>query len=531
MKDQVKEVFKAAGAIETDTIEPDAWLPPDDPPDLASQPDILSEFGTAIRGAGVVGEEKIAKLLFLALTTRFLDRPVSVAVKGPSSGGKSYTIEETLSFFPASAYFERTAMSPRNLAYTKESFEHRFIVLFEAAGMGEDDDIGQYLIRSLLSEGRLVYEFVDSKKNATVLIAKAGPTGLIVSTTSPALHAENETRMLSVTVTDSREQTKAVMRRIAEDANGTDDGVVERKPWVDLQVWLDRAEHRVRIPFAADLADLIEPEAVRLRRDFKAVLGLIKAHAICHQVNRERDERGRILATLEDYEAVYEVVVDVVSEGIGKTVPETMRETVSAVELLLAVHPDGVPLGVLSEALKADKSTASRRARTARYGGYLVNLEDRRGHPARYKVGEPLPDPAKALPPPKSLAERHRPATRATPQHPYERNGSATPRATLSEEKSARQGHDSQGHCSVARVAEGVPEVLHSTVAPPLQGAERCDSEGCAEQVENPVRPSCHYCGADGVSLRQIGVMGLLCSSCADAYFQSHKETGWERVS
>ena len=33
------------------------------------------------------------------------------------------------------------------------------------------------------------------------------------------------------------------------------------------------------------------PVAVRLRRDFGAVLGLIRAHALLHQATRGRDDR------------------------------------------------------------------------------------------------------------------------------------------------------------------------------------------------------------------------------------------------
>jgi nicotinamide riboside kinase len=60
---------------------------------------------------------------------------VSVAVKGPSSGGKSYLTERVLGFFPESAYYARTAMSERALAYSEEPLQHRFLVLYEAAGL------------------------------------------------------------------------------------------------------------------------------------------------------------------------------------------------------------------------------------------------------------------------------------------------------------------------------------------------------------------------------------------------------------
>ena len=71
-----------------------------------------------------------------------------------------------------------------------------------------------------------------------------------------------------------------------------------------LQTWLATGPTRVVIPFAGQLAQLVPPVAVRLRRDFKTVLVLIRAHALLHQASRLKDETGRVIATIEDYTAV-----------------------------------------------------------------------------------------------------------------------------------------------------------------------------------------------------------------------------------
>ena len=52
----------------------------------------------------VSGEVRTAKLLYLALTSRVLERPVSVAVKGPSSGGKTY-LSTSATFTHGQRYF------------------------------------------------------------------------------------------------------------------------------------------------------------------------------------------------------------------------------------------------------------------------------------------------------------------------------------------------------------------------------------------------------------------------------------------
>ena len=67
--------------------------------DLVLVPNILERFARDLARSGVAGESRVAKLLYLAVTSRLLQRPVSIAVKGPSSGGKSYLTEQVLRFF------------------------------------------------------------------------------------------------------------------------------------------------------------------------------------------------------------------------------------------------------------------------------------------------------------------------------------------------------------------------------------------------------------------------------------------------
>jgi hypothetical protein len=380
---------------------------------LAKEPRILDVFEGELDGAGVVGERRLCKLVYLVLTARFLDRFPSIAVKGLSASGKSWTILRVLVFFPEDAYYLLTAMSERALAYGTEPLSHRFLVLFEAAGL--ESDFASYLVRSLLSEGCVRYETVEKDKNGELrarLVERKGPTGLIVSTTSVSLHPENETRLLSLTATDTADQTKLVLSRLAAD----DLAEPDLSRWHELQIWLATAEHRVAIPYAQRLADLVPPVAVRLRRDFQAVLSLIRSHAILHQASRARDADGKVIATPEDYAIVRELVVDLVSEGVEATVPPTIRETVQAVADLAG--QEGVSITVLARALNLDKASASRRWNNARARGYLKNLETGRGKQARIVLADPLPDDIPILPSHAALTTSTAPADQT---HPDER--------------------------------------------------------------------------------------------------------------
>lgn len=367
---------------------------------LAGKADILREFADGLSRIGVVGERRATKLLYLAFTSRLLDRPVSVAVKGPSSGGKSFVVESTLKFFPPEAFHALTAMSDRALAYSSEPLRHRHLVIYEAAGLASE--FATYLIRSLLSEGRLRYSTVEKTENGLEerLIEREGPTGLIVTTTSLRLHPENETRMLSLTITDTRDQTAAVFRALAQEHNRVE---VDLTPWHSLQTWLATGPSAVTIPFADQLAQLVPPVAVRLRRDFKTVLMLIRAHALLHQATRLKDETGRVIATVDDYAAVRDLVADLVAEGVDATVKPEIREVVETTARLLAGGLGEARQTDLTKALKLDKSAISRRVAGALDGGFLKNLEDRKHRPARLVLGDPLPANRQVLPPPDQL--------------------------------------------------------------------------------------------------------------------------------
>jgi hypothetical protein len=363
--------------------------------DLAYDRNILGRFAQELARSGFAGESRTAKILYLAVTSRLLAKPVSVAVKGPSSGGKSYLLEQVLKCFPESAYYALSAMSERALAYSEEPISHRFLVIYEAAGLS--GDFQTYLVRSLLSEGHLRYEVVEKTSEGLKprLIEREGPTGLIVTTTAVKLHPENETRLLSLSVADTREQTHDVLMALARETTEE----LNLEPWHALQRWLEGAETRVRIPFAETLAAMIPPVAVRLRRDFGAILNLIRAHAVLHQASHERDGEGCVVADLRDYAVVRGLVVDLVSEGVEATVQPIVRQTVEVVSRLLREgDEESVTAKALGRELGLEKGPTSRRVRLALDAGYLRNLEDRRGKPARLVLGDPMPEDLQILP-------------------------------------------------------------------------------------------------------------------------------------
>jgi hypothetical protein len=384
-----------AAQEETDRARQEAW---DLCSELAQAARILDSLDEFLERRGLVGEKRNARLIYLAATTRHLDRLVSVAIKGPSSVGKSQLLEMVLKTQPSSGYHTMTAMSERALAFTDEPLQHRHLVIYEVTGLS--GDLQSYLIRSLLSEGRLVYDTVEKTRDGLQprRIEKEGPTGLLTTTTAIHLHPENETRFFSIYADDSTEQTAKVLKALGrEHRKGGEAAADELAKWHALQRWIGTGSSIVTIPYAVRLATLIPPVAVRLRRDFGAVLNLIRAHALLHQATRTTDEQGSIVATLDDYAVVREVVAGLISEGVGATVSPIIRETVAVVSELTTGGGETTVKAVAGK-LKLDPSAVSRRVRQAMHSGYLINREERKGKPLRLVVGDPLPDEQVILP-------------------------------------------------------------------------------------------------------------------------------------
>jgi hypothetical protein len=97
----------------------------------------------------------------------------------------------------------------KNPSHTGSSFYMKY----EVAGL--TGDFGTYLVRSLLSEGRICYDTVEKIKDGLKArrIEREGPTGLIATTTELALHSGR-----LGTVPDVRSRSVVLMQSICQTA-------------------------------------------------------------------------------------------------------------------------------------------------------------------------------------------------------------------------------------------------------------------------------------------------------------------------
>ncbi len=361
--------------------------------ELLEAPDLLGRIERAVALSGYAGDARPALLAYLALTSRLLERPLNLAFVAIAASGKNRAVDAALDLMPASAYYLEKAGSPRALVFNDEDFQHRTVVVAEADSIPEEGPAAS-AIRALAADNAMEYDVVERDERTghqvTRKIRKPGPTGLITTSTK-ALGEQMGSRMLTVGIPDTPEQTRLVLRAHAAAATGAR-SALDRAPFVALQRWFELAACRdIAVPFADLLADRVPDREVRMRRDFAQLLTLIKALALLRQRQRERDEQGRVVATLDDYANARALLLEVFTAAATGGVSRTVRETVAA---LVGAYDGNTPLTVaeLAKALGLSHNAARSRVREAVRLGYLHNLRTRPRQAAQLVPGDPLPE-------------------------------------------------------------------------------------------------------------------------------------------
>jgi DNA polymerase-1 len=349
---------------------------------------LLYEVGQLTKRLGLAGEEVNSRLLYLGLTSRIAAKPINIAVKGESSAGKSHTVKTVLRLFPKEAFIELTAMSEHALVYAPEEFAHRFVIIYEHCGQETAD----YFIRTLQSEGKIRYWTVMSTPAGPVgtLIEKDGPTGFVTTTTQLTLHDENETRLWSLFIDETPEQTAAVIQAVASSYNSRQVPPA-LEPWLAAQEWLALAgTQRALISYADWLAKRMPHKPLRIRRDFGRFLALVEGSALLFQAQREKTEDDCIIATVHDYANAVTLAAVIFGEAL-LSVPAKTRQLLDVIDELhrakVEAEADELTVSYQDVTFETgkDKKELSRALRPAIEKGLLENLESRRGMPARLR--------------------------------------------------------------------------------------------------------------------------------------------------
>ncbi|KWT75953.1 hypothetical protein [Candidatus Magnetominusculus xianensis] len=235
-------------------------------------------------------------------------------------------------------------MSENYFLYRDASLAHKVVLFYEMSGTAST----AYTLRSAFSEGVLRLGTVTKNNQGSMETKEVEKPcdGMVMLSTYAAGEVDKElnTRVLRIELTHDEQLGRRILRHkgkmaqapaqnsstpnepfyaletgiaggsmengsSAQSAQGVDENLLI---WQIADYLIEPAT--VIVPFADGIADLFPINQERLMRDFDKVISLIKASALLHQYQRERDEMGRIIATEDDYALVYRLK-DAISQG------------------------------------------------------------------------------------------------------------------------------------------------------------------------------------------------------------------------
>jgi hypothetical protein len=321
---------------------------------LVSSPRFLYKVGQTIRRLGVIGERNIRLTVFLAGLTMYFVEKASVLIKGSTSSGKSTVARQTLQIFPPGCVIERAGLSKTALAYGRGGLGNKILLMTEYHSAHD----AQFLLRLMQSEGHITHEatIVKGRRRKTKTVKRTGTPVVITTTTSAQVHPDDETRFQSVHMTETPKQNRRIVRAQTEGKQLFDSS--ELKVWRTAITLLkpQSRDFETNPDWLRYVAEHLPLEKVRVRRDWKRFLALLRAVALC----RPRPENGQPLEiAFSDYCVAYKIFEPVLVASIHRAhnpeLPQQQLELMKAIEQLHEKTGDAISIRDLVKRLRWTK--------------------------------------------------------------------------------------------------------------------------------------------------------------------------------
>lgn len=207
------------------------------------------------------------------------------------------------------------------------------------------------------------------------------------------INDEDRTRFILLSTDERREQTTAIIRQLAESVSKPFDSDTP-----DSIIALHHSAQRllrpceVVVPFAKRLTTSLPIDRLEVRRTFGHLISFIQAVALLHQYQRERNERGQIIATHKDYEVVRLYLPGPLARSLG------CELTQGAKDLLEVVKDRGrFTIPDMVGETKLSDNTVRGRIKELQNTGQIIKVQDSKGQTAAVYAIADNPPPLDGL--------------------------------------------------------------------------------------------------------------------------------------
>jgi hypothetical protein len=319
---------------------------------FARDPRLVERILEDLERCGVVGEETNKLLGYLALVSRWDEKPLAVLVQSSSAAGKSALLDAWLALLPEELRISYSAVTGQSLFYMGEKdLKHKVLAIAEEEGA----ERASYALKLLQSEGELTIASTGKDPHTGRLVTQEyrveGPVMIFLTTTAVEVDEELLNRCIVLTVDEGREQTRAIHER--QRAAQTLEGLLASQERSDILELHQNAQRLLRPllvanPFARELTFL--DHQTRSRRDHMKYLTLIRSIALVHQYQREvktLERGGRTVRYIEVSREDIRLANLLAAEVLGRTLDELPPQTRRLLGLLdQAVTEGAQKLGI-----------------------------------------------------------------------------------------------------------------------------------------------------------------------------------------
>lgn len=274
-----------------------------------SDPKLLFNIIREINNAGVLGEQLNILTLIIKISLRLVSNanPTSsnILVSDATGAGKDHLIKQIadVMLIPENSYFHRTYLSEKVFNYWNPGTKKK-------DGEGFDNWNGRVVHLEDPDEGTLKAQafkirtsgcgWISVVKDGQVLEHEVkGKPVFIVTSLKTTIDIEGLRRWDSISMDTSKELTKSVVRYYLDKAAG----VATNEPNRMLREGLKSLKPvSVAIPYLNAISPKLDLLPESLRTQISKLVDYIKASAALHQLQREKDEDGNIVANQFDFE-------------------------------------------------------------------------------------------------------------------------------------------------------------------------------------------------------------------------------------
>jgi hypothetical protein len=296
-------------------------------------------------GKSIRRDEATRKAVFLTMLSTYMDDPINLFMKGPSSIGKTYVIKKMIDYFPEEDVWSLGGASPTAFIHEQGELIDEYGEVIptdenELSDLTEEElkDIKERMkkakyvvrlenkivifldaphvetynkLRTILSHDRkqITFKFADRSKGAKRIVTRTvyiyGWPSTIFADSSVSYIQDLVTRGFTITPEMTVEKYKEALEVIGEEEAYPEapDAELEELRKIVLEFKERAMKMKVKIPFGPQMSKIYPSDMPRDMRDFKRFCSLVKVIAMLNAEQRPKavvNGKEYVLANMDD---------------------------------------------------------------------------------------------------------------------------------------------------------------------------------------------------------------------------------------